>query len=127
MFVIAVISILTVIAYPSYQSQMQENRRTDGQKLLLEIMNNQQKFYSQHSRYTDDLVSGGAVGLDYDDFDGNGAVLSENEFYLVTAQACPGSTINSCVILTATALSGQVSDGNLSYNSRNEKKPVSKW
>ena len=39
MIVVSVISIISALAYPSYQAHMQENRRSDGQKLLLEIMN----------------------------------------------------------------------------------------
>lgn len=125
--VLAVISILTVLAYPSYQSQMTENRRTDGQRILLEVMNEQQKFYSRYSTYTADLVAGGTVGLAYPDPNGDGSVASENDFYLVTAQACPALTINECVLLTATAQGGQLADGNLTYNSRNEKTPATHW
>ena len=37
MIVIVVLAIIVSLAYPSYQSQMSKNRRTDGQKMLLEI------------------------------------------------------------------------------------------
>ena len=125
--VIVVLSILVVLAYPSYQTQMTENRRTDGQRILLEIMNEQQKFYSRNSTYTADLVTGGTVGLTYPDPNGNGSVPSDKGFYLVTAQACATFTINQCVILTAAPRGGQVGDGPLTYNSRNEKTPASHW
>ncbi len=127
MIVIVVLSILTVLAYPSYQTQMAENRRTDGQRILLEIMNEQQKFFSRNSTYTANLVAGGTAGLAYPDPNGDGTVLSDKGFYLVSAQACPTLTIGQCVVLTATPQSGQVADGNLSYNSRNEKTPASHW
>ncbi len=127
MITIVVLSILVALAYPSYQSQMVKNRRTDGQRILLEIMSEQQKFYSRNSRYTADLVSGGTTGLAYPNPNGDGTVPSEKEFYLVTAQACPTQTINQCVMLTAVPQGGQVGDGNLIYNSRNEKTPASHW
>jgi type IV pilus assembly protein PilE len=127
MIVIVVISILTVLAYPSYQTQMTENRRTDGQRILLEVMTEQQKFYSRNSTYTASLVAGGTVGLTYPDSNGDGTVTSENDFYLVTAQACPTLTINQCVLLTAVAQGGQVGDGNITYNSRNQKTPTTHW
>lgn len=127
MIVLIVVSILTVLAYPSYQSQMTENRRTDGQRILLEIMNEQQKFYSRNSSYTSDLVAGGVVGLNYPDPNGDGSVPSDNDFYLITAQACPTLAINECVILTASPQGGQIGDGNLTYNSRNQKTPPSHW
>lgn len=128
MIVIVVLSILTVLAYPSYQSQMAENRRTDGQRLLLEIMNEQQKFHSRNSRYTVDLVAGGTTGLTYPDPNANGTVPSDKGFYLVTAAVCDIATpIADCVLLTATPQAGQVSDGPLTYNSRNVKTPSGKW
>ncbi len=127
MIVIVVLSILTVLAYPSYQTQMTENRRTDGQRILLEIMNEQQKFFSRNSTYTANLVAGGTAGLAYPDPNGDGTVLSDKGFYLVSAQACPTFTIGQCVELTATAQGGQLGDGNLSYNSRNEKSPATHW
>ncbi len=127
MIVIVVLSILVALAYPSYQTQMIENRRTDGQRILLEIMNEQQKFYSRNSTYTADLVAGGAVGLTYPDPNGDGSVPSDKEFYLVTARACPTFIINQCVELTATPQGGQAGDGTLIYNSHNIKTPSGKW
>ncbi len=127
MIVLVVVSILVAVSYPGYQNQMRENRRTDGQRILLEIMHEQQKFYSRNSTYTADLVSGGTAGLNYPDPNGDGTVPSEKEFYLVSAQACPTSTINQCVELTAVAQAGQVGDGDLVYNSRNQKSPASHW
>lgn len=127
MMVIVVLSILVVLAYPNYQTQMIENRRTDGQRILLEIMNEQQKFYSRNSTYTTNLVAGGTVGLTYPDPNGDGSVPSDKGFYLVTAQSCVTLTINQCVVLIAVPQGGQAGDGNLTYNSRNEKTPLAKW
>jgi len=128
MMVLAVLAILVAVGYPIYQGQMIENRRTDGQRLLLEIMNEQLKFHSRNSSYTADLVAGGNIGLTYPDPNGNGTVPSDKGFYLVTAAVCDIATpITDCVLLTATPQSGQVGDGQLTYNSRNEKTPLGKW
>ena len=128
MIVLMVISILAVLGYPVYRSQMTENRRSDGQRVLLEIMNEQQKFFSRNGQYTLDLVDADpTVGLGLPDPNGDGTVPSENEFYLVTAQLCAASTINECVQLTAAPQPGQTSDGPLTYNSRNQKTPIAKW
>lgn len=122
MIVVVVVAIIVSLAYPSFQSQMRENRRTDGQKLLLEIMQAQQKFYSRNSTYTTDLIA----DLNFPDA-GGGNVLSDKQFYLIAAQACPTFAIDECVELTATAQGGQTVDGDLTYNSRNQKTPVGKW
>lgn len=105
---------------------MQKNRSSDGKKILLEIMHEQQKFHARNGAYTTDLVSGGDTGLTYDDPNSDGTVPSENEFYLVTASVCDGSTsISDCVLLTAAA--GVDNDVDLSYNSRNVKTPAAHW
>ena len=128
MIVMVVVSVLVAIGYPTYQNQMLENRRSDGQRILLEIMHEQQKFYSRNSRYTLDLVSTiPSVGLSFPDPNGDGTVPSDNNFYLVTAQLCAASTITECVQLTATPQPGQTADGPLTYNSRNQKTPIAKW
>ena len=123
MIALVVLSILVAISYPIYQSQAVENRRSDGKKVLLEIMHTQQKFHASDGTYTTDLI--GDLGL----IDaGGGAVLSENGFYLVSAAVCDVPTpITDCVLLTATAQAAQLSDGNLSYNSRNVKTPATHW
>jgi len=127
MIVLVVLSILVAVSYPAYQSQMQENRRSDGKKILLEMMHEQQKFHVRNATYTTDLVSGGVIGLDYDDA-GGGQVKSENGFYLISAAVCDASTaIAECVLLTAEAQTGQISDGDISYNSRNTKDPPTHW
>lgn len=122
MIVVVVLAIIVSLAYPGFQSQMRENRRTDGQKILLEIMQAQQKFYSRNSTYTTDLIA----DLNFPDA-GGGTVLSDKQFYLITAQACPTFAIVDCVELSATAQGAQIADGNLTYNSRNQKTPVGKW
>lgn len=92
-------------------------------------MNAQQLFYSKNDTYTTDLVSGGTIGLSLPDPNGDGKVPTDHGFYVVTASACgsPPIPITDCVLLTAEAQPGQTSDGDLSYNSRNQKMPVSKW
>ena len=122
MIVIVVLGIILSIAYPGYQSQMRDTRRTDGQKKLMEIMQEQQKFYSRNSTYTTDLIT----DLNFPDA-GGGNVASDKTFYLISALACPTFTIDECVVLTAVAQGPQAVDGNLTYNSRNEKTPVAKW
>ena len=123
MIVLAVLSVLVAIGYPTYQSQMIENRRTDGQKILLVIMNYQQKFHSRNSRYTLDLIN----ELSLTD-GGGGKVASDNNFYLVSATVCDAPTpISNCVLLTATPQDAQASDGPMTYNSRNVKTPIAHW
>ena len=123
MIVIAIVAILATVGYPLYQSQMRATKRSDGQAKLMQIMQAQQKFYSNNSRYTASLVA----ELNFTDA-GGGAVASDEGAYIITAGACPsGDPIAECVELTAVGQGAQAADGDLTYNSLNQKTPVNKW
>ncbi|WP_345194550.1 type IV pilin protein [Kistimonas scapharcae] len=108
MIVVAIIGILAAIAWPSYQDQVRQGRRGDGQALLMEILQAQERFYIDRATYTDNLTQLGYAAQQ----------TSENGFYIVTAGACPGgAVIAACVRLTATAQGAQVADGNLILDS----------
>lgn len=119
MIVVAIVGILAAIAYPSYQSYVERTGRADGQAKLMEIMQAQERFYSQNQTYTANL---GAGGLGYG-VAANAAVASDEGRYNITAAAC-GGAIASCVALTADAVGQQASDtkcGDLTLDSRGTK------
>ncbi len=121
---VAIVAILASIAYPSYQSHVTRTRYADAKVMLLELMNQQRKFFTTNNTYTADLIA----DLNYPDA-GGGAVLTEDNFYLITAGACgdPAEPITECIALTATAnFAGGL--GNLTYDSRNVKGgPLGAW
>ncbi len=119
MIVVAIVGILAAIAYPSYQEYVLRTGRADGMSKLMEIMQAQERFYSQNQTYTTNL---GAGGLAYN-VAANAAVASNEGRYNVTAAACGGGIAN-CVALTATTVGQQANDlkcGNLSLDSRGTK------
>lgn len=113
MVTIVIISILAAVALPSYRGYVTKSNRTDGTSALLRLMDLQERYFSNQfpPTYTDDLTN---LGLD-------DPQITENEKYSIEAAPCAGSTITNCVLLTATALNDQVSDGNLTLNSLGEK------
>lgn len=113
--VIAIIGILMAIAIPAYTSSTTKARRADGQTALMDVMVRQERFYTENNTYTTNLANLPA------------ATSSPEGYYTISAAACGGSTIDSCVILTATAGTAQSSDGNLTLNSRGQKLPADKW
>lgn len=120
MIVVAIIGILAAIAYPSYQEYVLRTGRADGQAKLMEILQAQERFYSQNQTYTVNL---GANGLAYGVAQ-NAAVPSAEGRYNITAAACTSSTIARCVVLTATRIGPQLNDtkcGNLTLDSRGTK------
>jgi type IV pilus assembly protein PilE len=120
MIVVAIIGILAAIAYPSYQNYVLRSGRADGQAKLMEILQAQERFYSQNQAYVTNLGVGGlAYGVATD-----AVVTSDERRYNISAAACGGSTIARCVTLTATRLGPQLQDnecGNLTLDSRGTK------
>ncbi|WP_271410705.1 type IV pilin protein [Pseudomonas sp. Q1-7] len=120
MIVVAIVAILAAVAYPSYQNFVLRGGRADGQAKLMEIMQAQERYYSQNQTYVTNLGAGGlGLGVAAD-----AAVPSAERRYTIAAAACAGSTIANCVNLTATRTGAQATDnecGNLSINSRGVK------
>ena len=122
MITVAIIGILAAIAYPAYQSQVIDSRRADGQSALLQVMQAQERYYTENYTYTTDLDNSGDAGeLGLSGSGGN--VTSDGGYYEVSATAC-GSGIGSCVQLTATPQSPQDQDtecANLTLDSTGAK------
>lgn len=120
MIVVAIIGIISAVAYPSYTNYVLRTGRADGQAMLTSIMQAQERYYSQNQSYVTNLGNGGlGFGVAQD-----AAVPSEDARYNITAAACGGSTIANCVVLTATRTGAQLTDnacGNLTLDSRGTK------
>lgn len=116
MVVVAIIGILAMVAYPSYQSYIIKTNRAEGKDFLTQVMFEMERFRTRNRTYTVDLVGSGGLGLADN--------LSENNLYQVTATACLGDIIARCVLLTAVPQGNQSSDGNLTLDSRGRKNAV---
>ena len=53
LIVIVIIGILAAIAYPNYREFTARAKRTEAKTILLEIAQNQERFYLQNNRYGD--------------------------------------------------------------------------
>ncbi len=56
MIVIAIVGILTTIAYPSYQEYVIRADRSEGQALLNDAAARQERYFSQNSTYADTVA-----------------------------------------------------------------------
>ncbi len=52
MIVVAIISILAAVAYPSYVNQTKKARRSDAQQLMLDISNREEQYLLDVRAYT---------------------------------------------------------------------------
>lgn len=94
MIAVVILSILAVIAVPSYSKFITKTRRGDATNLLIEVAGEQQKFLSDHNRYATSMAD---LGYDSD------PMLSENGYYEVTVSNPSTSTY----VLTATPVAGE--------------------
>ncbi|EAR20903.1 type IV pilin protein [Nitrococcus mobilis] len=116
MITVAIVAIIAAIAYPSYTRHVIKSHRSTGQGKLLEIMQAQERYFTINNSYTADLTDLG--------YGAASAVPADGGWYTVAAAACTASTINQCVLLTATPQNSQTADstcGNLTLSSRGQK------
>ena len=102
--VVAMVAILSAVAYPSYVSQVTKGRRADAKQALVELAQKLERFYTERGTYVGATL--GSAGV-Y-------ASTSPAGYYTltITSQTVDGFTI------TAAPLGNQASDscGTLGYN-----------
>ena len=118
MITVAIIAILTLIAYPSYEEQMLKTRRSDAETALTTLANQETLFFAQNNYYTATIVG---TGLSL-----NGSATSPKQYYNLsvtpakTYAAAPAA--NSYTLSAIPAPGGpQAADGTFTLNSQNQK------
>lgn len=66
MITVAVVGILSAIAYPSYQDYVRKSRRVDAKNALLDMASRQERFFSVNNKYSDTAAGLGYTALPYD-------------------------------------------------------------
>ena len=122
LLVMVIIAIIGTIAYPTYRNHAVRVRSSDAKVKLLEVMQEQRKFYTNNNTYTTDLIG----DLHYSDA-GSGAVATDQNLYMITASQCGTESLTQCVNLTATPQNAQTGSITFTYNSRNQKTPSTDW
>lgn len=116
MIAVAVIGILSAIAYPAYTQHVVRSYRVSAQAQMLAIANRQQQFFIANRTYANKaaLVATGFT-LDRD--------LANRYDYDVTASTSPAPSFR----IEFTAKNSQAGDGNLVLDSTGVKTPADKW
>lgn len=95
MVVLAILAILAAIEYPSYQEAVRKAKRAEGRAALLEVMQQQERHYSQNGAYVafSALASNG--------FKWFSAESPGQSAYEISAAVCSNGSLQTCVVLSA--------------------------
>jgi type IV pilus assembly protein PilE len=112
MITVAILAIIAAIAYPSFQEQVRDTRRSNAQSDLLELASYMERFYTQNFTYT-----GAALPFNESPKQGN------NKFYDLTLAIGLGG---NSYTLTAAPKGGQTGDrcGTMTVNEVNQRTPA---
>lgn len=95
----AIVGILSTIAYTSYSGSVIKTKRTEAKTALLKTMQQEEQFFTQNSTYSVfSKASINANELNFRWFSADAAISSS---YELNATACAGDVIQNCVLLTA--------------------------
>lgn len=101
MIAVAIVGILTAIAYPMYLDKVRASRRVDAKSSLLQAANAEEQYYTTEHTYSATL---GDLGV---------SSTSENGFYKISASV--SGTSNQQFLITASAQGDQVNDTCVTY------------
>lgn len=101
MVVTAIVAILAAMAIPSYGRYTSRARRAEGQALLMQIANAQERYYAVHHRYGDLVAIGYASTT---------TVMSEHGYYQAMAIAQDANGAGQAYVAMAFGQGAQAED-----------------
>jgi type IV pilus assembly protein PilE len=106
--VLAIVGILASLTYPSYAGYIARTRRIEGQIALLDIIQQQERYYSQHNTYV--TFSSDSTETHEKRFKWWSGGAARGSAYELRGEACPGRAITECVVVKAIPGTGKVDD-----------------
>ncbi|UGQ47794.1 type IV pilin protein [Massilia endophytica] len=100
MTVLVITGVLSAVALPSYQEQVLRARRSEAQAMLLALMQQQERYASQHNRYI--AFSADSSDADARQFRWHSGPVARRSAYEIEGRACAGEDIADCIELVAT-------------------------
>lgn len=112
MIVVALIAIITAIAFPSYRDSIRKSRRADAQAALQGLAQAMERFYTSNGTY-DGAAAGAATTGAPAIFSTKSPIDGSQTFYTLTINAAAANTYE----LLATPVGEQAADGVLGLRS----------
>ncbi|HEY4541470.1 MAG TPA: type IV pilin protein [Noviherbaspirillum sp.] len=126
MVALAIVAILAAIAYPSYQESVRRAKRAEARAALLQVMQQQERYYSQRNTYL--AYSAASTDADEKRFKWFSAGDAAGSAYEIRAVACTDLSLQECVEVQALPGTSKVDSaytdpkcGTLTLTSRGEK------
>lgn len=116
MIAVAILGIISAIAYPSYTSYVVKSNRAAAQAHLVEIADKQAQYLLDNRAYATTVA---ALGLQ--------TPAKVAELYTIQITAPSGNPPTFTAAANVIAGKAQAGDGNLTLNQAGEKTPSSKW
>ncbi len=108
LIVVAIVGLLAVVAYPSYQDSVRKTRRADAMAAVLSIQLAQQGFRGNCPFYAQALGNANTCGASAALSTVNAASASREGFYTLAIQA--NSATGNAYTIVATPVGGQAAD-----------------
>lgn len=116
LIVVAIVAILSAIAFPSYQSYLTRTRRSEAQAYLMEVAQHQQQYLLDARSYMTTLVAPLPA-----------TPAEVNKYYTVTMVSAVGPPPTFTLTATPRAGTPQANDVTLSLDNTGNKTPANKW
>ena len=104
LMVLAIIALVAVSAWPSYQNVVIRTGRAEAKSALLAVTSDQERYFSSFNRYVND-----ASPLDAPAKTGRSRVTASG-LYTISVEACVDGRLEFCFVATATPLGAQSAD-----------------
>ncbi|RSZ57318.1 type IV pilin protein [Massilia atriviolacea] len=99
MIVMTIVALLAALAYPGYQDFVIKARRAEAQAVLLDLMQKQERYYTQHNRYL--AFSADESGPDQVHFKWWSGSKAPSSAYELRGKPCAGQSIARCIVIEA--------------------------
>lgn len=99
MVALTIVAILAALTLPSFHRHLVKTKRTQVQAVLLQLMQQEERYYSQNNRYLE--FSSSSTDPDEQRFPWWLGASAAESAYEIRGMACTGESIAQCVQLTA--------------------------
>ncbi|MFZ0549997.1 MAG: type IV pilin protein [Steroidobacteraceae bacterium] len=105
MIVVVIVTILLIVAIPTYLNQMRESRRTEARNYLVELASREERYYATQNAYTPTASNLGYAGF------GSGNPVGSGYYYITTPSVPdPSNSSQPSFSLTADPVAGKGQD-----------------